>query len=58
MAGVCLDAALALLSGYGGGSSTEPVSVVTVTITPTASVASTAAGTPNSDVVGRKFDLG
>ena len=67
MAGICLGAAVALLSGCGVGSSTEPVSVVTVTITPTVtatvapattSVASTAAGTAKSDVVGRKFDLG
>jgi hypothetical protein len=67
MSGICLGAAVALLSGCSVGSSKEPVSVVTVTITPTVtatvappttSVASTAAGTAKSDVVGRKFDLG
>jgi len=66
-AGLCLAAAVTLLSGCSGGSSAPPVVVVTVTTTPTvtASVASTTptaattpGGTAKSDVVGRKFDLG
>ena len=63
--GLCLAWAVTLLGGCGGGSSTGPDSVVTVTTTPTVtasatrrSVATTAAGTAKSDVVGRKFDLG
>jgi hypothetical protein len=66
-AGLCLAAAVTLLSGCGAGSSTPPNAAVTVTITPTvtakvarptATAANAAAGTATSDVVGRKFDLG
>jgi len=65
-AGLCLVAAVALLSGC-ARSSSGPGEVVTVTTTPTvtATVAPpttaatpTATGTAKSDVVGRKFDLG
>lgn len=63
-AGLCLAAAATLLSGC--GSSTGPVEVVTVTVTPTVTakvaptrtVLTTATGTAKSDDVGRTFDLG
>ena len=67
MAGLCPGAGVALLSGCGGGSSKEPVSVVTVTITPTVTGRSLGRPRvsparrrvqPRSDVVGRKFDPG
>lgn len=63
-AGLCVAATVALMSGCAGGSS-GPDSVVTVTTTPTvtataspSTLATRAAGTAKSDVVGRKFDLG
>jgi|GEM_PF-624979 len=67
--GLCLAAAVAVLTGCSGGSSTAGGPVVTVTVTPTvtasgrpasptATTATTKAGAPKSDVVGRKFDLG
>lgn len=62
--GLCLAAAAALLSACGGGASTGPESVVTLTITPTVTAsavrpsASTRSSTIKSDVVGRRFDLG
>ena len=65
LTGLCLAGAVMLLSGCGDGASTGPGSVVTVTTTPTVTasaaprtVATTAAGTAKSDVIGRKFDLG
>jgi len=66
-AGLCLTAAVGVLSGCGGAGTTGPETVVTVTVTPTvtakaapptAPVTSTPTGTAKSDVVGRKFDLG
>lgn len=66
-AGLCLGAAVVLLSGCGGGSSTPQQPPVTVTTTPTVTVtiarptptlAATSTGNPKSDVVGRRFDLG
>jgi hypothetical protein len=66
IAGLCLAATTALLSGCGAGASARPESVVTVTITPTVTAravpVTTTAPTPasnvRSDVVGRRFDLG
>jgi hypothetical protein len=65
MAGLCLSATVALISGCGGVTPSPPGEVVTMTVTPTvtarataSTVATTAAGTAKSDVVGRNFDLG
>jgi len=68
-AGLWLTVSVALLSGCAGGSSTGQGPVVTVTATPTVTATgvpasatgtatTTSTGTPKSDVVGRKFDLG
>ncbi|MHB8185016.1 MAG: hypothetical protein ACYDDU_02830 [Dermatophilaceae bacterium] len=67
--GLLLSVTAILLTGCAGGSSTAQGPVVTVTVTPTvtasgapasatAATTTTQAGTPRSDVVGRKFDLG
>lgn len=67
IAGLCLAATSALLSGCGAGDSAGQDTVVTVTVTPTVTAraaaptttaAPTASSTVHSDVVGRKFDLG
>jgi hypothetical protein len=67
IAGLCLAAATTLLSGCGGGASTGPDAVVTLTTTPTVTAsaippttdgATTRSNTLKSDVMGRKFDLG
>lgn len=65
---VPLAVAMTLLAGCGGGASTPQGPVVTVTATPTVTASgtpapapaptTTKAGAPESDVVGRKFDLG
>lgn len=71
-AGLCLGAAVAVLgvvalSGCGGGNTAVQEPAVTVTTTPTVTVtlarpaptvATTTTGSPESDVVGRRFDLG
>jgi len=65
MAGLSLCAAVTLLSGCGGGTSSAPGEVVTVTTTPTVTASAvpptagtTGADTAKSDVAGRRFDLG
>lgn len=69
LTGICVAAAVVVLSGCGSKAPTTPENVVTVTVTPTITATatrpsatavptSTAVGTAKSDVVGRQFDLG
>jgi hypothetical protein len=66
ISGLCLAAAITVLTACGSGTSTGPDSVVTLTTTPTVTAkappktttATTPSNTVSSDEMGRKFDLG